>query len=94
MTIKELSDPEIIKTLGPESWLAEIMARNLQAMGSQAANPEQYLELVQWETQNHKGIKVPNMTSKDVEAMAAEYNRLCTDWDILLENESLEFVFE
>ena len=94
MTIKELSDPEIIKTLGPESWLAEIMARNLQAMGSEAANPEQYLELIQWEADNMKGIKVPNMTSEDVEAMAAEYNRLCADWDILLENESLELVFK
>ena len=94
MTIEELSDPKIIKTLGQESWLAEIMARNLQALGSQAATSEQFLELVQWEAQNMKGVKVPNMTTTNVETMAAEYRRLCADWEMLLENESLELVFK
>lgn len=94
MCIEELSDPEIIKTLGPESWLAEIMARNLQALGSKAVQPEQYLELTQWEAQNMKGVEVPDMTTKDIEAISTEYNRLCSDWDVLLENESLQLDFE
>ena len=94
MNIAELSDPEIIKTLGPESWLAEIMARNLQALGSEAAKQEQYLELIHWEAQNMKGINVPQMTPIDVKTIAMEYHRLCTKWDVLLENESLQLDFE
>jgi len=33
MTITELSDKEIIKNLDSETWLSEIMARNLQSIG-------------------------------------------------------------
>ena len=38
MTIEELSNKENIKKFGPETWLSEIMARNLQSLGSEAAN--------------------------------------------------------
>lgn len=61
MTIEELYDKKIIQNLGSETWLSEIMARNLQSIGSDAAKTEQFIELVNWESKNISGIRVPIM---------------------------------
>ena len=54
ISISQLSDKDIIKTLGPEAWLAEIMTRNLQSINSGGALMEQYIDLVKWELKNFK----------------------------------------
>ena len=94
MTIEELSDKEIIKNLGSEIWLSEIMARNLQSIGSGAAKIEQFIELIHWESQNIEGIKVPNMSLPIIEKMKSDFDQLCERWDLIAENESLKLLFE
>ncbi|MFY7670423.1 hypothetical protein ACOSP6_04995 [Tenacibaculum sp. MEBiC06402] len=94
MTIEELSDKEIIKNLGTETWLSEIMARNLQAISSGAAKTEQFIELINWEAQNINGIVVPDMNLTDIERMKSEFDKLCQKWNLIPENGQLKLNFE
>ena len=94
MTIEELSDKEIIKNLGAETWLSEIMARNLQSIGSGAAKTEQFIELINWEAQNISGIEVPDMNLTDIERMKSEFDKLCGKWNFIPENGQLKLNFE
>ena len=93
-TIAELSDPEEIKNLGPETWLSEIMARNLQAIGSGTASIEQYSDLIRWEVTSMKGIQIPTINLTDIEEMKSDFKMLCKKWDALLENEELNLIFD
>jgi len=94
MTIEELSDKEIIKNLDSETWLSEIMARNLQAIGSGAAKTEQFIELINWEAQNINGIKVPNMNLTEIKKMKMDFDKLCEEWNLIPENGDLKLIFE
>jgi len=94
MTIAELSDKEIIKNLDSETWLSEIMARNLQSIGAGSANVEQFIELVNWEAENIDGIKVPDMNLTDITKMKTDFEQLCEKWNLIPENESLYLRFE
>jgi len=94
MTIEELSDKKIIQNLGSETWLSEIMARNLQSIGSGAAKTEQFIELVNWESKNISGIRVPNMNLPDVEKMKSEFDQLCKKWNLIPENGELKLILE
>jgi len=73
MTIEGLSDKEIIKNLDSETWLSEIMARNLQSIGSGAGRIEQFIELINWEAQNIKGIQVPTMSLTEIKKMKMDF---------------------
>ncbi|MBU3012702.1 hypothetical protein KO506_14910 [Polaribacter vadi] len=92
-TIVELSDKEIIKTFGAETWLSEIMARNLQAIGAGAVNIKEYIELIIWEAKNMNGIKVPEMLLSDIKNMKQDFDKLCKDWNSMSENEQLRLNF-
>jgi len=94
MTIEELSNKEIIRNLGPETWLSEIMARNLQSIGSGAAKTEEFIELINWEAQSITGIRVPSMNSTDIEKMKSEFDQLCEKWYLIPENGELKLIFE
>ncbi|WP_298513003.1 hypothetical protein [uncultured Kordia sp.] len=83
MTIKDLSNKDIIKNLDSESWLAEIMTRNLQSLGSGAAIIEEYIELVTWEASTMKNIQIPTMNLPQIHEMKAEYDALCKQWKLL-----------
>jgi len=73
MTIAQLSDKAIIKDLPVESWLAEVMTRNLQALQSGAAEPNQFIKLVQWEAQSVPELSCPPMTINQVQKMKSQY---------------------
>ena len=94
MTITELSDKEIIKKLGAETWLSEIMARNLQSVGSGAATIDQYIELVNWEAESINGIEIPVMDLIDIKKMKKDFDQLCEEWNLMSENEQLRLEFE
>ncbi|WP_378187553.1 hypothetical protein ACE939_04320 [Aquimarina sp. W85] len=94
MTVEELSDKEIIQNLGSETWLSEIMARNLQSMGSGAIKIEQFIELIHWEAKTTDRVKVPNMNLTDIKRMKSEFDRLCKKWNSTPENGELTLVFE
>lgn len=93
MTIAALSDKKIIKRLESESWLAEILARNLQAMASGAAGIDDFIQLVEWEAKNMKNVKVPPMDISDVKVMKSEFDKLCKKWDSISENEQISLQF-
>ena len=92
MSIAELSSGEVIRTLGPQTWLAEVMARNLQGLGSGACTAQQYIELLEWEARL-MSIPAPKITSYDVSEMICRYNGLCRQWEQLEEQESLALIF-
>lgn len=94
MTIEELSNKEIIRNLGCDTWLSEIMTRNLQALGSGAAKPEQFIALINWEAQNINGLKIPTMNLKRIEKMKSEFDILCKKWNLITENKSLTMNFD
>lgn len=93
MTIEELSDKEIIKNLDSETWLSEILARNLQSISSGAVKTEEFIELIHWEAKNINGIKIPNINLTDVKKMKTEFSLLCEKWDSIPENETLTLIF-
>lgn len=93
-SIDELNDKEVIKGLGPETWLAEILTRNLQAVCSGAVNARDYEEIVRWELERFDGIKFPGVTEEEVLNMKSELESLATQWDNLSEHGSMIFTFE
>ncbi|MEZ4942222.1 MAG: hypothetical protein R3D58_15195 [Saprospiraceae bacterium] len=92
-TIQELSDKAVIRTLGPESWLAEILSRNLQALAAGACTATEFIELVEWEAQRMPQIQIPEIPLATVEAMQVQFDDLCRSWAQLAENEQLSLIF-
>lgn len=93
MTIAQLSDKNVIKTLDSQTWLSEIMARNLQSIASGAAYNEEFITLVQSEAKCIEGIQIPNMDLADINAMKLEFDKLCRQWKLLPENGELKLQF-
>lgn len=93
MSITQLSNKEVIKNLDSESWLAEIMTRNLQSISSGAATIEEYIDLVAWEVESYKKINLPNLVLNDVKEMKTEFDQLCEKWNLISENEQLSLTF-
>lgn len=92
MTIEDLSNKEIIKTLGKESWLAEILARNLQALGSGSSMVEEFISLVIWET-NTMSIQPPKIEVSDVKKIKFNFDKLCEQWVQLSDQDCLSLTF-
>ena len=93
MTIQELSDKEIIKTLGPESWLSEVMARNIQALMSSASTEENYMELVRWEADVNQNFTPPDLTVDEVRNLKVQFGQLYAQWMALMPGEKLILEF-
>lgn len=93
-TITELSDSELIQDLSPETWLSEILARNLQSLRSGAVEIEQFSEIIKWESEKIKGIKVPEINIEDVNGMKQDFGNLCEKWNLIRENEEMKLIFE
>lgn len=76
-TITELSDTELIKDLSTETWLSEILARNLQSLRSDALEIEQFVEIIKWELKKISRIELPEMNFEDVREMKQDFDNLC-----------------
>ncbi len=92
-TPAQLSDKEVIKRLGPESMVAEIMARALQSLVSGACTREQFEELVgaeflQW------GMPRLAIDSTVVDSMAEEFRGLLERFSMLADRESMALDFD
>ena len=92
-TIAELSDSELIKDLSPETWLSEILARNLQSLRSGALEIAQFAEIVKWESEKINGIVVPKMDFEDVREMKQDFDNLCEKWDLIQESEEMKILY-
>ena len=93
MTIEELSDKEVIRSLDAETWLSEIMARNLQSISSGAVKVEEFIVLVNMEAENNKSIELPEMNIEDVKKMKHQFEELCEEWSMIPESGALELIF-
>lgn len=93
-TIDELSNPVAIQEMSPETWLSEILARNLQSLRSGAVEIKQFEEIIQWESEKINGIQVPEMTIQDISELKQDFDDLCKKWDSLRENENITLFFE
>ena len=93
MSIKELSEKNLIKTLDSETWLSEILTRNLQSIRSGAIKTEQFIELIHWESQNISNIQVPDITLTDVHNMKTKFYQLCEKWNTIPEDKALKLIF-
>ena len=93
MSIAELNDKEVIKGLPGESWLAEIMTRNLQAIASGAAKAEEYIELVHWEVSTMSGVEAMELRLGNVQRMFERYLSYIKAWKSLAEGEVMVLEF-
>ena len=93
-TIEQLSDKDVIKTLGIEAWISEIMARALGSLYTGSCTVDQFIPLLQTEMTNRGGgNKAPFLTQDMVIEMQAEYTALLDKWRSLTDGESLEMEF-
>jgi len=92
-TFAQLSDKEVIKRLGPESMVAEILARALQSLSSGACGREQFEELVgaEFEQWGIPRLVVPPATTDD---MAEEFRSLLQRFAALADRESMTLDFD
>ena len=92
--IAHLSDKNIIKTLGPETWLAEIVTRALQSHSSGACTSEQFAQLIALEL-NERHAQLPSdFSEKSLSEMAAIFRNLLLRWKEVPEGGFLVLSFE
>jgi hypothetical protein len=92
-TPAQLSDKEVIKRLGPQSMVAEILARALQSLASDACRPEQFEELVGAELLPW-GIPRLTIDPATVDAMADEFRALLERFSALADREGMTLEFD
>lgn len=88
-SLEALSDKAVIRTLGAESWLAEVLARALGSLATGACAPEQFTALVREELVR-LGIALPeHLTSATGVQMLSELKQLSERYDSLTNGQSL-----
>lgn len=92
-SIEELSDKEVIKTLGAESWFAEIVTRALQSHSSGACTTEQFISLVREEMETFRLSVEYQLDEHAILQMADSFKQLLGQWNALPDGESLELVW-
>jgi hypothetical protein len=92
-SVEQLSDKQIIKTLLPQAWFAEITTRALQSLSSGACTIEQFPSLIQTELQQFAINYNVNLTAQIISKMNAEYQQLMKQWYNLAEGETLKLNF-
>ncbi len=92
-TIAELSDPEVIPTLGPASMQAEVAARGVGSLATGACRPDQFDELVNSEL-GHLGLPLlPDLSADRANALLVQFRELVARFEGTSEGESLTLSF-
>src|SRR5262245_54949296 len=91
-TVAQLSDKEIIKTLGAETLIAEVVARALQSLSSGACTAAQFAQLVNAEL-SHWKISALVFKQDTIAEMLAEFQALLERYSALKSGEFLELQF-
>ena len=93
-TISELSDADVIRTLGPESWQAEVLARGLGSLVTGACKPDQFDALVNSELR-HMGVEtISGLNHGVAESLLQQYQDLIESYRRLGEGDSIELQFD
>jgi hypothetical protein len=93
-SIEALSDKDVIKTLGSESWVAEILARALGSLSTGACTSEQFPLLVNEELAHWSIARMESLSAEVIGETLAEFQQLVAQYDALPVGGSLELVFE
>ena len=80
-SVAELSDKAVIRTLGEESLIAEIVTRALQSLGSGACRKEEFGQLVDAELSAMNLRPALILDDKTVTGMLEEYTGLLFEWN-------------
>jgi hypothetical protein len=91
-TVADLSDKEIIKTLGAQTLIAEVVARALQSLTSGACASEQFLELINAELVRWR-IAALVIEMSTITEMSAEFRSLVERYGALKNGQCLELQF-
>jgi hypothetical protein len=92
-SVEQLSDKQIIKTLPPQAWFAEITTRALQSLSSGACTMQQFSALVQTELQQFSINYNAPLTPPIITEMITEYQQLMQQWQNLNEGETLNLKY-
>lgn len=92
-SLVQLSDKNVIRTLGPESLQAEILARAVGSVQTGACTEEQFGELVNSELEHWHVATLP-MSEARTRAAILRFRELLARFDALPEGESLQLEFE
>jgi len=92
-SVEQLSDKQVVKTLGLEALFSEIAARALQSLSYGACIMEQFLGLIKDELHQFSANYHFNLTEERIIEMKIEYKRLLDEWRNLSEGEVLELHF-
>ncbi len=92
-SIEELAEERVIRSLGPDSWKAEVLARAVGSLVSGACSPQQFEELVTCEL-TQMGLEFEENLEEDIACkLRQELQELISDYDNLADGESQELVF-
>jgi hypothetical protein len=93
-SIEALADKALIQSLGPESWVAEVLARALGSLFTGACTLEQFASLVTEDLATLK-IRAPEgLNAAAGEKLLAEFKELVARYDALKNAETLRLRFE
>lgn len=92
-TVEELSDPDIMRGLGPQSLQAEVLTRGVQSVVAGACSAEQFAELVNSELARWHTPSVAAPVAA-VEAAVSEFRELAARYRALGDGASLSLEFE
>lgn len=84
--IDELSNPAVIRTLPPEAWDAEIVARTLQGTDNGTVKNEDFIDSVRLE----RGELLQGLSNDSVVRMQKEFRELLANWRAVPEGDALE----
>ncbi len=88
-SIRELSDPSIIRSLPPEAWDAEILARTLQGTDNGTVRLEDFITSVTAE----RGAPLSGLGPEQVAHMEREFRSLVEEWTAVPEGGALELTW-
>ncbi len=92
-SVAQLSDPQIIRGLGPQSLQAEVLTRGVQSVLSGACAAEQFAELVNTELA-HWHTALIDAPVAMVQSAVTEFQALAASYTALGDGESLSLEFE
>jgi hypothetical protein len=88
-SLRELSDPEVIRTLGEEAMVAEVLARAVGSMATGACRAEDLSTLLLAELAERLPLALRNLSLETVRAIEARYAALSAEWRALPDGATL-----
>ena len=92
-SVAELSDAEVIPTLGPGAMQAKVAARGVASLATGACHTEQFEELVNSELRHLHVPELPGLSDKAAADLLHQFQALVTEFDAVADGDSLSLNF-